>query len=224
MDDIKFNADIWRLNNSLVEMMLEVEKLLIALCSSVKAQDLDAMEKIIAKDKAINSCRDKIESECLRIIMKRHPFAMDLRRVLGAFKLVSDVERISDNIRDICEGMLAQKGIYAAVCQKSLDNLFKLGDNVLDGFGMAIKAFAVLDEDCIDKVILQDDVIDDLYVTIKEGIAEELENGSKAAKALITLVGATKHYEKIGDHCVNMVEWVRFIIKGERKDSKLANK
>lgn len=216
----QFNSDIWRLNNRVVEFMLDVEKSVQGVGQSIRDKDLVRMKQLIDHDAVFNKDRDELENECLVHIMRKHPFAKDLRSVLAIFKLTTDIERIGDQVRDICEIMEVNVNTYSEKYHDIFNKLIELTDAVEKGFSLTIRAFATQDELSVAAVISGDDEIDELYNQLKTDIGEALTLSNANARELLALVGVVKHLEKIGDHCVNIVEWVHYIAFNNRKIAK----
>lgn len=216
----QFNSDIWRLNNRVVEYMLDVEKSVQGVGDAVKGRDKVKMKELIEHDIVFNNTRDELENECLVHIMRKHPFAKDLRSVLAIFKLITDIERIGDQVRDICEILEVNINMYSEIYKDIFSKLIELTEAVERGLSWTIRAFATQDEQAVLSVITGDDDIDELYNQLKSDIGEVLSLSIANARELLALVSVVKHLEKIGDHCVNIVEWVHFIEFNNRKINK----
>lgn len=214
----RFDEKLTQLNNNLIEMGALVEHAIARATKALKERDVKTAKKIMTDDTLIDEKEKEIESLCLKLILNQQPVARDLRQISTALKIITDMERIGDQAADISELC-----IYLSEQQfiKKLVNIPQMATATIKMVSDSIDAFVNKDLALAHSVIDYDDVVDGLYETIKkdliELIHEDVDNGEQA----FDLLQITKYYERIGDHAVNIAEWVIFSITGKHKDKQV---
>ena len=214
----RFNEQLSLLNNCLIEMGALIEHAIARATKALVSQDADAAKSIIDGDAVIDEKEKEIESLCLKLILNQQPVARDLRQISTALKMITDMERIGDQAADIselCIYLAAQEYI------KKMEHIPQMAEATVKMVTDSIDAFVRKDLDLAQAVIDYDDVVDELYVCVKKDLIElvhaDVNNGEQA----FDLLQIAKYYERIGDHAVNIAEWVIFSITGKHKDKQV---
>ena len=152
-----------------------------------------------------------IEQQCYVMLLSQQPVAKDLRNVSAALKMITDMERIGDQATDIAE-IAVTADLTAEFHNLELDTMAKVASKMVNA---AVDAYVQKDLDTVHSVYKQDDIVDQLFDKISAHIIHRIENKEiEGAKAVEVLMIA-KYLERIGDHAVNIGEWVEFSITGE---------
>ena len=174
-----------------------------------------AAEEIIKKDQVVDAKEREIEDLCFRIILQQQPVARDLRQVSAALKMITDMERIGDHAGDISEMTLLMSDEPYIISPEEIQGMAK---ETTDMVIKSVDAFVKRDMELAKKVIAQDDVVDDLFMKVKQDLIQMInksaENGEQAADILMV----AKYFERIGDHATNIAEWVIYSITGTHID------
>lgn len=216
----QYDTDLESLKNSLTEMGRSsadaVENVLEALCVA----DADAAAAIVKGDARINNMERDIEHRCMTLLLRQQPVAGDLRRISTAMKVVTDIERIGDHAADIAEIIphlvTVRKEGDAAVSQ-AIAMGKKAHQMILD----ALDALTAEDENAARRVIAADDEVDYDFNAIKHQLAQEIAEDPGKVDAALDLLMVIKYLERIGDHAVNVAEWVQFVRTGRYKDESM---
>ena len=216
----QYDTDLESLKNSLTEMGRSsadaVENVLEALCVA----DADAAAAIVKGDARINNMERDIEHRCMTLLLRQQPVAGDLRRISTAMKVVTDIERIGDHAADIAEIIphlvTVRKEGDPAVSQAIVMGK-KAHQMILD----ALAALMAEDELAAHKVIAADDAVDYDFNAIKHQLAQEIAEDPGKVDAALDLLMVIKYLERIGDHAVNVAEWVQFVRTGRYKDESM---
>ena len=214
----RFEEQLAQLNNSLIEMGALTERAIAKATKALISQDADTARSIIKGDSLIDEKEKEIESLCLKLILNQQPVARDLRQISTALKMITDMERIGDQAADISELCIyLSKQEYI----KKLEHIPQMAEATIKMVTDCIDAFVKKDLELARAVIDCDDIVDALYVTVKRDlitlIHEDVKNGEQA----FDLLQIAKYYERIGDHAVNIAEWVVFSITGKHKDRQV---
>lgn len=212
----KFDSMLEKLHESLIELGQIMEKAISLTTASLVNKDMDAALQAIELESEINQREKDIEGLCFKLMLQQQPVARDLRMIQAALKMITDMERIGDHARDISEiCLLIGKEEYI----KAPTQFAKMGETAVGMIRDVINAFVQKNRELALDVISRDDVIDNLFVNIKDDLYElMLADASNGRQALDFLMIA-KYYERIGDHTENIAEWVIFSITGEAKES-----
>lgn len=204
--------DIYELNCETVRYMLDVDEALNLLAEAIGSSDEVKLTQIVDNDINFNRMRDSLEDKCLHLFLKEQHYSCDLRNLLSVFKIITDVERIGDQIRDIAENCIGQIFDGQEMILKAFLNMLKCAGGMLKD---CIKCFGSFDGEQSVSVRKADDVIDSAYRDIKDMIYSSIK--IEASESLFALLSAVKHTEKIGDHIANIAEWVQYTVSGTRK-------
>jgi phosphate transport system protein len=189
-----------------------------AIAKSLEAlakRDQDLARQIIADDAHVNALRFHIEEACLALIATQQPAARDLRAVLAAMIIVSELERMGDYAAGIAKTVL-RMGDEPLL--KPLIDMPRMADECRTMVRRALDAYVAHDADMARAVAAQDDVIDNLYNQIfRELLSFIVEDPHTTTRALYLLFAA-HNLERIGDRAVNISERVIFMTSGELKE------
>ena len=189
-----------------------------AIAKSLEAlakRDQDLARQIIANDAHVNALRFHIEEACLALIATQQPAARDLRAVLAAMIIVSELERMGDYAAGIAKTVLRMGN---EPLLKPLIDMPRMADECRAMLRRALDAYVAHDADMARAVAARDDVIDNLYNQIfRELLSFIVEDPHTTTRALYLLFAA-HNLERIGDRAVNISERVIFMTSGELKE------
>ena len=214
----RFDEQLTLLHNSLIEMGALVEHAIAGATKALISQDAEIAEKIIRDEYLVDEKEKEIESLCLKLLLNQQPVARDLRQISTALKMITDIERIGDQAADIselCVYLSAQEYI------KKLEHIPQMAEETIKMVTDSIDAFVKKDLMLAQAVIKKDDVVDNLYVTVKKDLIALVHEDVKYGEQAFDLLQIAKYYERIGDHAVNIAEWVIFSITGMHKDKQV---
>lgn len=174
--------------------------------------NVELAESIIKKDKLVNEQEAKIEKECLRIILREQPVAKDLRLITSILKMITDLERIGDHAADISKITVFMEKTHQRFDVPEIVMTTKASQKMIK---KALDSFINLDIKLAQEVINDDDEVDALFERIKNSVASAIRSQNIDADYAIYLMMVAKYLERIGDHAVNIGEWVIFSITGE---------
>jgi phosphate transport system protein len=214
----RFDEQLLELNNKLIEMGALIENAISRATKALVLQDPDEARSVIENDSVINETERDIESKCLKLILMQQPVARDLGQVSTALKMITDMERIGDHaadISDICVDLSNQD--YIA----KLDRIPQMAEAASKMVTESIDAFVKKDLELAQSVIARDDAVDRLFSTVKKDLIALVHKNAENGEQAFDLLQIAKYYERIGDHAVNIAEWVIFSITGKHKDTQV---
>jgi phosphate transport system protein len=208
----KFDEQLTKLNDMLVEMGALVEKSINRAIHAIVNHDKKMAKKAIAMDRDIDQMEKEIESLCLKLLLRQQPVAKDLRLISAALKMITDMERIGDQAADISEiarFLIGKKYIM------DIETIPQMAEATSKMVTDSIDAFVKMDLELARRVIESDDVVDDLFDKVKSDVIELIGNDEANGEQAIDFIMIAKYFERIGDHATNIAEWVVFSITGK---------
>ena len=211
----KYEAELKNLNASIIKMGKMIE---VAIENSVVAllgRDTATAKVIATNDDKIDDMEKDIESQCLRLLLQQQPMASDLRIITAALKMITDMERIGDHAADIADLIIELPDFSYS----NMNAIAQIGSEIIKMLNDSVESYINQDFNAAKNVIAHDDVIDELYYAIKKDLVEKIKKTDQGEQILDYLLIA-KYFERIGDHCTNIAEWVIFAVTGERKTER----
>lgn len=207
-----FDLQLVDLNNKLVGMGVLIEDAIENTIDIIVNKNYDKLEDARLIEEKINESEKRIQALCLNLLLLQAPVAGDLRVVSSALKMITDMERIGDQALDIAEMSVYLKNrenIYA------MTDIVEMANQASKMVNTAIDAFVRKDLELAKSVAQSDDIIDGLFEDIKRELVEIIHNDKELGLQAIDAMLIAKYLERIGDHAVNISEWVVFSITGE---------
>lgn len=216
----QYEADLAALKGSLAKMSQlsadAVEDALEALCTA----DAEEAKGIIKGDTEVNRMERDIEHRCMTLLLRQQPVAGDLRRISTAMKVVTDIERIGDHAADIAE-IIPHLVTVRKEGDPAVSQAIAMGRKAYQMILDALAALTNEDELAARQVIAADDAVDYDFNAIKHTLAQGIAANPAKVDAALDLLMVIKYLERIGDHAVNVAEWVQFVRSGRYKDESM---
>ena len=211
----RFDRQLEQLNNELINMGSLIEEAIEMAITALIKQDVKKARDVVEFDEEIDEKEREIESLCLKLLLQQQPVARDLRQISAALKMITDMERIGDHAADISEMtiLMADKPYI-----RNIDHLQTMAKETRVMLVKSIEAYVEKNQEKAEKVIANDDVIDDLYDEIKMELIEAIQKDANNGEQATDLLMVAKYLERIGDHATNIAEWVIFSITGKHED------
>ena len=210
----KYFVELEEINQKLLLMQ---KKVISAIQESINAllnKDSLLIEDTFRKEKEIDSLERDIVQECLKILLMEHPVAGDFREVSAALKMITDLERIGDNARDICEIALQFNG---KTYIKRLEHIPEMAKNAIAMVKDSVQSYIDQDLELARGLDKRDDRVDDLFEIVKKDLILLIKLDSSSADDAIMILMIAKYLERIADHAVNIGEWVDYCITGSHQ-------
>lgn len=206
-----YDQDITELKTLLAEMGGLAEEQLANAIQSLTKRDLLLADQVIRNDKQLDDLERRIEEKAILTIAKRQPMALDLREIMVAIRLSSDIERIGDLAKNTAKRTHA---ISEALPRKFAKGLARMGAMAQDQLNQVLDAYASRDDEKGLAVWRADEDLDSLYNSLfRELLTYMMEDPRNIGMCTHLLFGA-KNLERIGDHTTNIAENVHFLIHG----------
>lgn len=207
-----FDADLNVLKQSIVQLGEEAVHALDHALDAFKNQDQTLMEKVIKNDDFINKLELEINEKATRLIAMQQPVASDLRKIIVALKVSSDLERVGDLAVDIAKGAKRLNDQAVIDFGAQVIELAEMAKGMLTTSLQAYEAGDVLQAQ---KISHFDDNVDAQYkLFIKHLFTSLHEQGN--AEYITQLAFLGRYLERIGDYSTNIAEWTIYEVNGQR--------
>lgn len=206
----KFDEQLKQLNNEMIQMGSMIEQAIQNAITALFAQDAAKAEQIMKEDELVDQEQKKIENICFTLLIQQQPVARDLRTITAAMKMVTDMERIGDHAADISElTILMADSPYLL----NEEDIRRMAAEATEMLLHAVEAYVERDGVKAQEVIAHDDIVDDLFLKVKEELIEVIREHPDRGEQAADLLMVNKYLERIGDHATNIAEWVIFALE-----------
>ena len=207
----RFDQQLELLNEQLTRMGELCEVAIGKATTALKEGSMEQAQKVIEADEEIDQAETDIERLCLKLLLQQQPVARDLRQISAALKMITDMERIGDqafDISDITKHVSFQK-------YESKVHIKEMANAVIYMVTDSVDSYVKKDAALAKKVAAADDQVDDLFLKVRSELVELVRSNQDMAEGALDLMMIAKYLERIGDHAVNVAEWVIYAITGD---------
>lgn len=212
---LQFDENLKELQAAIVQMGEKVDQAIELSVEALQTGDIQLAKRIVDEDVEINAMEEKIDNIGTRLIATQQPVARDLRRILIAFKISSDLERMGDLAVDIATTVirLGENGLI-----KPIDDIMRMAELSRRMTTESIEAYTHENMDLAHSMAKLDDEVDQLHGrNMQELFGRMSADPSNLNKALL-LAFISRYLERIADHATNIGESVVYLIQGKRPD------
>ena len=207
-----YQEQLHNLNQELIQMGAACEEIIDFAAKALTDYSPELEEKTNQVGAVIDESERTVENICLKLLLRQQPVASDLRQISAAMKMITDMERIGDQAEDIVD--LIPKMSRSAE-DGPLQKMAKAAQTMVTE---AVDAYVKQDLTLAKKVMGDDDIVDDYFNQIKTDIIAIIASDPTDGEYALDLLMIAKYFERIGDHCTNIAEWVAFSLTGIREE------
>ena len=211
-----FDAELQDLSLEMISMAATAEDAIDLVTRALAGRNADGAKQAIEMTRGMEEQEREIENHCLRLLLQQQPVARDLRVISAALKMITDMERIGDQAGDIAEITLR---LPQNLELHRVDHIRAMANAATGMVKKAIDAFVARDLEMARQVSDADDQVDGLFLAVRDDLVKIVQEGGDVETA-IDLLMIAKYFERIGDHAVNISEWVVYSITGEHKSDE----
>jgi phosphate transport system protein len=211
----KFDFDLKNLRDKLIEIGSLTEIALSKAIDALENQNIEQALEIIEEDYRVDELDEEINDLAIILIAKQQPVAVDLRKIIVAIKISSDIERMADFAVNIAKSAIR---IGDDPLVKPIHNIKKMHQIASEMLSLSIKAYNEEDIVLAKKVADMDDQVDELYGETIRDILTIMETQKAHTQQLTQLLFICRYIERTADHCTNISENTMYLVKGQRYD------
>ena len=209
-----FQEQLKELNRELVKMGADCEEIIALASDSLTGWNEKLAKNVSTIGARIDEGYHTVENICLKLLLRQQPVARDLRVISAAMKMITDMERIGDQAEDIVEIV----PFMNAHPDEKFPRIREMAKAAQAMVTEAVDAYVKQDLELARKVMADDDVVDNYFTQIKSGIIDIIAAEPAHGEYALDLLMIAKYFERIGDHCTNIAEWVEFSVTGIHQD------
>ncbi|MBI2710254.1 MAG: phosphate signaling complex protein PhoU [Actinobacteria bacterium] len=207
-----FHQQLEDITRDLVRMAAIVTESLPHVTEALLDGDLAEAQRLIDGDDLLDALTLEVEERCYRVLALQNPMASDLRSIITAIRMASEIERSGDLVSNIAK---AARRIYGAELRPRLRGLIgQMGDEATRLLRLAIDSYADHDAALAAALDDLDDRLDTVHHEFIEALFEERGDESLPLQVAVQMALIGRYYERIGDHAVNIGERVRYMVTG----------
>jgi phosphate transport system protein len=206
-----FDEEIRKLNNLITYMGGLAESQLQAAVEALLKRDADAASRIIHDDAKIDEQETLISQQVVRLLALRQPMAIDLRQIVAALKISSDLERFGDYATNVAKRSIALSQLPPLKPLFAIPRMAKL---VQQNMKDVLDAYTEADADKAMNVWKRDEEVDEMYTSLFRELLTYMMEDQRNISPSIHLLFIAKNIERMGDDATNIAETIHFIVHG----------
>lgn len=210
------------IQSDLVEMIETVADRVGEVTSAMLEGDIEAADRLIAGDDEIDLLSLRVEEGCVETLIREQPVASDLRFVVAAIHMNSDVERSGDLVANIAKAVGRLQGAHPDHHVRDL--VARMSSEAQTLLRRASESFVNRDAELAASIDELDDLLDDLHYRYIQHVISDARRGDLDPQQSLQLALVGRFYERIGDHAENIGERVRYIVDGWLPEAQAAER
>lgn len=210
----RFDEQLELLNTEMIRMGAMCEEVIALATAALTEGNVATAKQIAPLDKEIDQKERDIETLCIKLLLQQQPVARDLRQISAALKMITDMERIGDQAEDIAEIITFLNGRTA----DEHVQIHEMANATIKMVTDSVEAYVKHDTALAEQVIAYDDVVDRYFDAVKTSLIERIAKNPADGEYALDILMISKYFERIGDHAVNIAEWVVYSVSGKHKE------
>jgi phosphate transport system protein len=206
-----YDEELRRLNNTITQMGGLGESQLAAAIEAVVKRDSELAARVVEGDARVDQLEREVDGLVVRLLALRQPMARDLREILAALRIASDLERICDYAANVAKRSIVLNQSPPVKPVYTLPRMVKLAQALTKD---VLDAYVARDADKALVVWARDEELDEMYSSLFRELLTYMMEDPRNITACTHLLFMAKNVERIGDHATNIAETVYFLVNG----------
>ncbi|MGK9235277.1 phosphate signaling complex protein PhoU [Inquilinus limosus] len=207
-----FDQELETLRRTIVQMGGLAESQLELAIQAVVRRDADLADRVMRSDEQMDAYEASIDAVAIRSLALRQPMAVDLREVVSALRIASDLERIGDYAANIAKRSLALVQVPVVRPVMALPRMGRMVQQIIKD---VLDAYTERDLEKALSAWRQDESVDDLYTSLFRETLTYMMEDPRNITPCTHLLFIAKNIERIGDHATNIAELIHFLLTGK---------
>jgi phosphate transport system protein len=210
-----FHRKLREIQDDILVMGSMVEKAIIASIKALRERDLALAGQIIADDVKINQKRFEIENKCVQLIVTQQPMASDMRVIMAAVNVITELERIGDYAEGIARIVIL---IGDEPPLKPLVTIPRMSEKTVDMLHRSLEAFINRDATTARQIAAEDEEVDNLYDELYRVLISFMLEDPKTITRATRLIWVSHNLERAADRVTNICERVVYMATGKMEE------
>jgi len=210
-----YEDELAELNREIMKMGLRVEEAVNKSVEALLEKNMELAQQVVEEDRIINQLEKTLCDKCALIIAREQPVAGDLRHLISAIKIITDIERIGDHAVHVAKGAINMAGEEYIKPLIDIPRMAQLGCKMLS---RAIESYVEKDSKEAVAIAAEDTMIDEIHKQVVRELISYMLSNPQRIEGGLSLMYISRFLERIGDHVRNVCEWVVFAETGEHED------
>jgi phosphate transport system protein len=206
-----YDEELRRLNNTITQMGGLGESQLAAAIEAVMKRDSELAARVVEGDARVDQLEHEVDGLVVRLLALRQPMARDLREILAALRIASDLERICDYAANVAKRSIVLNQSPPVKPVYTLPRMVRLAQALTKD---VLDAYVARDADKALVVWARDEELDEMYSSLFRELLTYMMEDPRNITASTHLLFMAKNVERIGDHATNIAETVYFLVNG----------
>jgi phosphate transport system protein len=206
-----FDEELKRLTNTIARMGGLAEQQIASSIQAVVKRDTELAANVVEADQKIDELEREVDDQAVQMLALRQPMASDLRAIVGALRIASDVERIADYAANVAKRAIALSQMAPV---RPVHAVPRMGRVVQEMVKDVLDAYANRDVDKAVAVWNRDEELDEMYSSLFRELLTYMMEDPRNITASTHLLFIAKNIERIGDHATNIAEMVHYLVRG----------
>ncbi len=209
----QYDEELDEIRSRVLQMGGLVETQMDKTLDALREDESDHIVDVEKLDRKVNKMEMLIDEECTQILAKRQPAAGDLRLIIATSKSVRDLERIGDEAERVAH--MVRNAMDNQISKKAFKGLLSLGEQTKELLHKTLNVYARMETRKAVKLMRKDQEIDDEYSRVVLRLIEYMKKDPDNISDALDVMWAARSLERIGDHCINILENVIYLVEGE---------
>jgi phosphate transport system protein len=213
----RYNQDLENIFNKVLAMGGSVEEQVSRSFECVRTSDESLAREVIGMDRFINRQQAVLDEMCVRLLARQQPAAIDLRLIIAALHIITNLERIGDETTKLAKAVINLRALDTVDCchVPGYPNLVEMTECAQDMLKITLDAFAHLDVRKAMSLLPKEAAADKAYSSAKILIRDYMMQEPSKIPSMLEILQALRAMERVTDHALNIGEYVFYVIEGE---------
>jgi phosphate transport system protein len=206
-----YDEELRRLANAITQMGGLAESQLASSIEAVVERDSDLAARVVDADAKVDALEHEVDDMAVRLLALRQPMARDLREIVAALRIASDIERVCDYAANVAKRSIVLNQSPPVKPVYALPRMVRFAQKLITD---VIDAYVERDADKAVEVWMRDEELDEMYSSLFRELLTYMMEDSRNITASTHLLFMAKNIERVGDHATNIAETVYFLVHG----------
>ena len=210
-----FDDELETINGMILRMGGMAEAELANAIDALSRRDVELAARVVASDEGIDALEQELNDTAVAVLARRQPMANDLRVVVAALKIASDLERIGDYAKNIAKRVQPLAQIAPVAPAHAIPRMANIAQSIIKD---TLDSYVARDAAMARAAWLRDAEVDEMYTSLFRELLTYMMEDPRAISTCTHLLFIAKNIERIGDHATNIAELIYYQVTGERME------